>query len=93
MAMPLSDCNGRIPETAITFSPNPVDSSNSNPQFNNKSYNIGDLRVGVEGPTWEASIYVNNLTDELATYSHEWGIYEYGQGNLAEGRPNVASYG
>ena len=25
--------------------PNPVDSSNSNPQFNNKSYNIGDLRV------------------------------------------------
>ncbi len=70
--------------------PNPVDNSNSNPQFNNASYNIGDLRVGVEGPTWEVSVFINNLTDERAQYSHEWGIYEFGQGNLAEGRSNVA---
>ncbi len=36
------------------------------------------------------AVVINNLTDERAQYSHEWGIYEFGQGNLAEGRSNVA---
>ena len=76
-------------DSTSILEPTPDDGSSSNPQFKNESYNIGDLRIGVEGPTWEASVFINNLTDERATYSHEWGIYEYGQGSLVDGRTNV----
>jgi outer membrane receptor protein involved in Fe transport len=61
---------------------------NKYPQFNDPSYNIGDLNVGVRGDDWEFSIFVNNITDERAHYGHE-GFGGYSQGNLAEGREHV----
>ncbi|MEH6549585.1 MAG: TonB-dependent receptor [Pseudomonadales bacterium] len=62
---------------------------NPNPQFTNKAYNMGDLIIGLQGETWEASIFVNNLTDERPEYSHSWGIYEWTQGNAEDGRAHT----
>jgi outer membrane receptor protein involved in Fe transport len=58
------------------------------PQFNDPSYNIGDLHMGVQGSDWEFSFFVNNVTDERANYGHE-GYGGYSQQNLAEGRMHV----
>lgn len=58
------------------------------PQFNDPSYNIGDLLMGVQGDDWEFTFFVNNLTDERANYGHE-GYGGYSQQNLAEGRMHV----
>ncbi|NNK33614.1 MAG: TonB-dependent receptor, partial [Xanthomonadales bacterium] len=36
------------------------------PQILQPSYNIGDLRFGVDHANWSMQLYVNNLTDERA---------------------------
>jgi iron complex outermembrane receptor protein len=61
---------------------------NKYPQFDDPSYNIGDLNVGVIGDDWEFSVFVNNITDQRAHYGHE-GYGGYSQGNTAEGREHV----
>ncbi len=61
----------------------------SNPQFINDAYLIGDLRFGITGDDWEASIFVNNLTDERAQFTHNDGQWEYGASNVAEGRAHT----
>lgn len=58
----------------------------NNPQFINDAYVIGDLRFGVQGEDWEASIFVNNLTDERADLTHNDGQFEWGASQAAEGR-------
>jgi outer membrane receptor protein involved in Fe transport len=60
----------------------------ANPQFKNEAYTIGDLRVGVQGEAWEVSLFVNNLTDERAQYTHG-GRFDWAAANLAEGRPHM----
>lgn len=68
---------------------NALQESSANPQFRNKAYNIGDLRVGVRGEDWEVNLYVNNLTDERAQLTHGTGQYEYNFGNSIDGRSNT----
>lgn len=63
--------------------------SSPNPQFKNASYTIGDLRFGVNGDSWQASIFINNLTDERAQYTINTGQFEWGMANLAEGREHL----
>ena len=36
------------------------------PQIKQPSYNIGDLRFGIDTTKWSMQLYVNNLTDERA---------------------------
>ena len=44
------------------------------------SYNIGDLRFGIDADNWSMQLYVSNLTDERATlfanpyeFDYYWG--------------------
>ena len=57
-----------------------------NPQFKVPSYNMGDLRVGLVGDTWQVDLFVNNLTDERAVYAYGTGQYLWGAAQIAEGR-------
>ena len=58
----------------------------NNPQFKNAAYTIGDLRFGIQGDDWEASIFVNNITDERADLTHADGQFDWGAQQAAEGR-------
>ena len=64
----------------------PLPTDDPNPQFKNDAYTIGDVRVGLVGESWEASVFVNNVTDERATYTHGTGLFEWAQAQSAEGR-------
>lgn len=64
----------------------PVDQVN--PQFENPAYTIGDFRVGLVGADWQVDLFVNNITDERALYTSQTGLYEWGAGQIAEGRPH-----
>ncbi|MFT5710355.1 MAG: iron complex outermembrane receptor protein [Halioglobus sp.] len=44
--------------------------SETYPQFEMAAYDIGDLTVGLQGDTWELSLFVNNVTDERAIFGH-----------------------
>ena len=68
----------------------PVPFTSPNPQITNPSYTIGDLRFGLAGDSWEVSLFINNLTDERATYTTNSGQFEYGMSNVAEGREHIA---
>ena len=39
------------------------------------SYDIGNFRMGINADRWEATIFVHNLTDEIAEqfYNNRWG--------------------
>ena len=39
------------------------------------SYDIGNLRMGLDAEQWSATVYVKNITDEVAKqfYSNRWG--------------------
>jgi hypothetical protein len=47
------------------------------------------LRFGINGDSWEAAIFINNLTDERAQYTINTGQFEWGMANLAEGRAHL----
>ena len=64
----------------------PLPESDPNPQVANPSYTVGDLRFGLRGEDWEASIFVNNLTDERAQYTTQTGLFEWGQAQSVDGR-------
>jgi outer membrane receptor protein involved in Fe transport len=68
----------------------PIALTDANPQLTNAAYTIGDVRFGLTGETWEASVFINNVADERAQYTNNTGQYEWGMGNVAEGRPHVA---
>ena len=61
----------------------------ANPQIVNDSYSIGDFSVGMEADTWEVSLFVNNITDERAQYTHQTGtmIAAYGARSRYTNRP------
>ena len=48
----------------------PSDMDSPNPQLTNESYTIGDIRAGIRGDDWEVALFVNNITDERATYTY-----------------------
>lgn len=68
----------------------PLPNTDPNPQIVNAAYVIGDVRFGLQSETWEASVFINNVTDERAQYTHNTGQFEYGASNVAEGRPHLA---
>ena len=57
-----------------------------NPQFDNPSYTIGDVRVGIIGEDWQFDIFVNNITNERAIYTTNDGQFEWGAAQTVEGR-------
>ena len=67
-----------------------TDGNSADPRLLNEAYNIGDIRGGVRGEDWEASIYVTNITDERAAYTHQSGIFEWAFASATEGREHVA---
>ena len=60
-----------------------------NPQFNTPSYTIADIRVGVRGPSWEVSLFLNNVTDERAIYTMVDGYMEWGMASVQDGRSHL----
>jgi outer membrane receptor protein involved in Fe transport len=76
-------------ETVSILEANGADSNPANPQHVNDSYDIGDFTIGLRGPTWEANVFVNNITDERAHYNHNFGTFTWGQSSIAEGRAHV----
>ena len=64
----------------------------ANPLIENDSYSIGDFSVGLEANTWELSLFVNNITDERAEYTHLTGtmIAAYGARSRYTNRPREA---
>ncbi len=64
--------------------PNGLDTAN--PQFTNKGYTIVDMRAGIRGDDWEVSMYLNNLTDERATYTTGTDQMNWAFGSAQDGR-------
>jgi iron complex outermembrane receptor protein len=64
--------------------PNGLDTAN--PQFKNKAYTIADMRTGIRGDDWEVSMYINNLTDERATYTTGTGLMGWAFASQEDGR-------
>ncbi len=69
----------------------PTEYEPQHPQIVNESYNIGDFSVGLEADTWELTLFVSNLTDERAQYTHLSGTRIAAWGSTTEGRVSVAS--
>jgi outer membrane receptor protein involved in Fe transport len=62
-----------------------------NPQFKNDSYIIGDIRAGLQGDSWEVSVFLNNITDERAQYTNQSGLFEWGMASIQDGRSHLGS--
>jgi len=57
------------------------------PQFLNPAYNIGDIRAGFVGDTWQVDLFVKNVTNERAIYTYSSGPpFAWQAAQLAEGR-------
>ncbi len=76
-------------ETLSILEPTPRDGNSANPQQVNDAFDIGDFSIGMQAQSWELSVFVNNITDEIAQYNHSWGIFEWGQASIQDGRPHV----
>jgi outer membrane receptor protein involved in Fe transport len=72
-------------ETLSILEPISPDES-PNPQFVNDAYTIGDIRFGIQAEDWEASIFVNNVTDERAKLTHNDGQFDWGAASIADNR-------
>ena len=70
----------------------PAGEDTAAPQWTNPAYNIGDLRVGVVGETWQVDMFLNNITDTRAQYTDAPSPGAYGGGNLAEGRDRSRTF-
>ena len=57
-----------------------------NPQLTNEAYTIADIRGGWRGESWELALFVNNITDERATYSYEQGTMLWSASSVQDGR-------
>jgi iron complex outermembrane receptor protein len=57
-----------------------------NPQLTNEAYALADMRFGIRGDDWEASIFMNNLTDERATYTYGTDQMNWAFSNTVDGR-------
>lgn len=68
---------------------NPSPETEPNPQLTNESYTIADIRAGIRGEDWEVSMFLNNFTDERATYTYGTGQMLWAASSVAEGRAHV----
>lgn len=59
------------------------------PQLKQPSYNIGDLRFGIDAANWSMQLFVNNLTDERAVlFANPYEMdYFYGRSRESVNRP------
>jgi len=59
------------------------------PQIKQPSYNIGDLRFGIDTTKWSMQLYVNNLTDERAVlFANPYEMdYFFGRSRVTVNRP------
>lgn len=59
------------------------------PQINQPSYNIGDLRWGIDHDKWSFQAYVNNITDERAVlFANPYELdYFFGRSRVTVNRP------
>ena len=64
----------------------PAGLDTANPQLTNEAFTIADLRAGLRGDTWEVSVFVNNLTDERATYTYGTGQMMWAASSVQDGR-------
>ena len=59
--------------------------SSMNPRQRVPGYSIADARIGLQGPDWEVSVFVNNLLDERAAYTYSGGQFLWGMGSSRDG--------
>ena len=59
--------------------------SSMNPRQRVPGYAIADARIGLQGPDWEVSVFVNNLLDERAAYTYSGGQFLWGMGSSRDG--------
>ena len=64
----------------------PRGNTDPNPQSQNPSYTIGDLRMGITGDDWAFDVFVNNITDERARYTLQSGLFEWAAAQTVDGR-------
>ncbi len=59
------------------------------PQIEQPSYNIGDIRFGLDAANWSMQLYVNNLTDERAVlFANPYEFdYFFGRSRVSVNRP------
>jgi outer membrane receptor protein involved in Fe transport len=59
------------------------------PQIKQPSYNIGDLRFGLDADNWSMQLYINNLTDERAVlFANPYEFdYFFGRSRVTVNRP------
>jgi iron complex outermembrane receptor protein len=59
------------------------------PQIKQPSYNIGDLRFGLDRDKWSMQLYINNLTDERAAlFANPYEMdYYWGRSRVTVNRP------
>jgi outer membrane receptor protein involved in Fe transport len=53
-----------------------VESFNPTPQLTQEAYNWSSVRFGLVGDSWEANIFINNLTDERGQLYHDVSDFE-----------------
>jgi outer membrane receptor protein involved in Fe transport len=46
------------------------------PQIKQEAYNWSSVRLGLVGPSWEANLFINNLTDERGQLYHDVSDFE-----------------
>jgi len=59
--------------------------SRANPSFISPGYTIMDIRAGLQGENWELTAFVDNLTDEVATYTRTQGDFGWNQASSKPG--------
>jgi len=59
--------------------------ASANPQYHVPGYTLMDVRVGLQGEDWELSAFVDNLTDEVATYTRTQGDFGWAQASSKTG--------
>ena len=59
------------------------------PQLKQPSYNVGDLRFGIDAANWSMQLFVSNLTDERAVlFANPYEMdYFYGRSRVTVNRP------
>jgi outer membrane receptor protein involved in Fe transport len=60
--------------------------TDTNPQFTNKAFMLGDLRMGLVGEDWQLDVFVNNITDERGENNASFHQMAWGVSQTEEGR-------
>lgn len=59
--------------------------ASANPQYHVPGYTLMDIRAGLQGENWEISAFIDNLTDEVATYTRTQGDFGWAQASSKPG--------